>query len=68
MGYPTKVQVIRRKASQQWYINFPAALARAMGFAKGETLEWSVEDKNTLVLRRAAATPPTTGKKKRPGS
>ena len=27
MGYPTKVQLIRRKASEQWYINFPAALA-----------------------------------------
>jgi hypothetical protein len=67
MGYPTRVQVIRRKASQQWYINFPAALARAMDFAKGEILEWSVEDKNTLILRRAE-TPPATGKKKRPAS
>ena len=67
MGYPTRVQVIRRKASQQWYINFPAALARAMDFAKGEILEWSVEDKNTLLLRRAEATL-ATGKKKRPAS
>ena len=23
MGYPTKVQLIDRKKSQQWYINFP---------------------------------------------
>ena len=30
MGYPTKVQLIRRKASQQWYVNFPSALAQAM--------------------------------------
>jgi hypothetical protein len=67
MGYPTRVQLIQRKASQQWYINFPAALARAMDFAKGEILEWSVEDKNTLLLRRAEATP-QTGKKKRPAS
>ncbi len=67
MGYPTSVQVIQRKASQQWYINFPAALARAMDFAKGEILEWSVEDKSTLILRRAQTTP-ETGKKKRPAS
>ena len=59
MGYPTRVQLIRRKASQQWYINFPAALAGAMDFAKGEILEWSVEDKNTLILRRAETTPAT---------
>ena len=67
MGYPTRVQVIRRKASQQWYINFPAALARAMDFTKGEVLEWSVEDKATLVLRRVAARS-AGGKKKRPAS
>jgi hypothetical protein len=28
MGYPTKVQLIQRQESQQWYINFPAPLAR----------------------------------------
>jgi hypothetical protein len=67
MGYPTRVQVIQRKASQQCYINFPAALARAMDFAKGEVLEWTVEDKNTLLLRRAEAVG-ATGKKKRPAS
>ncbi len=26
MGYPTRVQLIRRKASEQWYVNFPAVL------------------------------------------
>jgi len=24
MGCPTKVQLINRKDSQQWYVNFPA--------------------------------------------
>jgi len=52
MGYPTKVQLIDRRASQQWYVNFPAALAQAMEFRKSETVEWSVQDRNTLVLRR----------------
>jgi hypothetical protein len=54
MGYPTKVQLIQRKASEQWYVNFPAALAQAMEFTKGEVVEWIVDDKNTLTLRRSA--------------
>ena len=52
MGYPTKVQVIQRQDSQQWYINFPAAIAQAMEFAKGETVEWVIQDERTLLLRR----------------
>ena len=52
MGYPTKVQQITRKNSKQFYISFPQALARAMGFEKGEQVEWEVKDKNTLILKR----------------
>jgi hypothetical protein len=52
MGFPTKVQLIKRQSSEQWYINFPSALARAMDFSRGETVEWSVEDKTLLALRR----------------
>lgn len=52
MGYPTKIQVIQRKASEQWYVNFPAAIAHAMEFDKGETVEWIIEDKGQMVLRR----------------
>lgn len=52
MGYPTKVQVIKRKNSEQWYINFPTAVAQAMEFQRGEILEWVIEDKMNLVLRR----------------
>lgn len=55
MGYPTKVQLIKRKASEQWYINFPSAVAQAMEFQRGEVVEWLVEDKETLVLRRPNA-------------
>jgi antitoxin component of MazEF toxin-antitoxin module len=61
MGYPTKVQLIRRKQSQQWYINFPAALAEAMEFAKGETVEWVIQGRDCLILRRTDA----ASKKKR---
>lgn len=52
MGYPTKVQLIERKDSQQWYINFPAPLAQAMEFEKGEVIEWVIQDRHTLVLHR----------------
>ena len=52
MGYPTRIQVIKRKASEQWYVNFPAAIAHAMEFDKGETVEWIIEDKGQMVLRR----------------
>lgn len=55
MGYPTKVQLIDRKQSQQWYINFPAAVAQAMEFARGEIVEWLIEDKENLVLHRPNA-------------
>lgn len=52
MGFPTKVQLIRRKNSEQWYINFPSAIAQAMEFERGEVVEWIIEDKAQLVLRR----------------
>jgi hypothetical protein len=55
MGFPTKVQLIQRKESQQWYINFPSAVAQAMEFTRGEVVEWIVEDKNRLLLRRRKA-------------
>jgi antitoxin component of MazEF toxin-antitoxin module len=68
MGYPTKVQLIQRQESEQWYINFPAALAGAMEFDKGEVVEWVVQDRNTLVLHRVEkrrASETTAPKKKR---
>ncbi len=57
MGFPTKVQLIKRKSSEQWYINFPSAIAQAMEFSRGETVEWLVEDKALLALRRLEAPP-----------
>ena len=67
MGCPTKVQLIKRKQSEQWYINFPSAIAQAMEFERGEIVEWIVEDKGQLVLRRTRV-PPSALKKKLPGS
>lgn len=57
MGYQTKVQLISRKASEQYYINFPSALAQAMEFAKGENVEWVVADKGNLILTRTEVPP-----------
>jgi hypothetical protein len=65
MGFPTKVQLIKRKASEQWYINFPSAIAQAMEFSRGETVEWIIEDKGQLVLRRRH-TPPSALKETLP--
>jgi len=62
MGFPTKVQLIKRKASEQWYINFPSAIAQAMEFSRGETVEWLVEDKALLALRRLEAPTPVLKK------
>jgi len=64
MSFPTKVQQIRRKNSEQWYINFPSAVAQSMDFAKGEVVQWSIHDRATLVLQRPDA-PPSPLKKKR---
>lgn len=55
MGFPTKVQLIRRRSSEQWYVNFPSAIAQATEFERGEIVEWVVEDKSQLVLRRRRA-------------
>jgi len=67
MGFPTKVQFIKRRSSEQWYINFPSSLAQAMDFVRGEVVEWFVEDKGLLALRRTS-TPASVLKKTLPAS
>lgn len=65
MGYPTKVQLIKRQTSEQWYINFPAAIAQAMEFERGEVVEWIIENKGLLALRRTSPQAPVLEKKRR---
>jgi hypothetical protein len=61
MGYLTKVQVIERaKGQRQFYLICPAPLAQALEMEKGETIEWVVEDKWTLRVRRVEARPAQT--------
>jgi hypothetical protein len=57
MGYPTTVQLIQRHRSQQWYVNFPAAVANACDFEKGETVEWTLLDRGRLLLTRRVVPP-----------
>jgi len=52
MGYPTRIQLIKRAKSEQWYINFPSAIAQAMEFERGEVVEWLIQDKQTMILKR----------------
>lgn len=68
MGYPTKVQLISRaKSADQYYINFPTAIAEAMELEKGEIVEWIIENKGNLILHRRHVPPsPVDVKKKIP--
>lgn len=52
MACKTKIQLIKRKKSEQWYVNFPMQVAQVMGFSQGEIFEWILIDKDTLKLRR----------------
>jgi bifunctional DNA-binding transcriptional regulator/antitoxin component of YhaV-PrlF toxin-antitoxin module len=57
MGYLTKVQVIERaNQTRQYYLICPAPLAQALELEKGEEIDWVVEDRNHLVLRRVRKT------------
>lgn len=58
MGYLSKVQLIQRgEGNRQFYLICPAPLAEALELRKGEQIEWLIEDRNTLVVRRVEAVP-----------
>jgi len=65
MGCQTKIQVISRRNSEQWYVNFPAAIAHAMDFERGELFEWLIIDDENMVLRRMNPRPLPIKKKLR---
>ena len=53
MGYSSKVQVIERaNQSRQFYLICPAPLAEALELEKGEPIEWVIEDRHTLIIKR----------------
>jgi hypothetical protein len=45
MGYPSKIQQIKRKDFNQYYINFPRVIALAMNFSKADPVELEILDK-----------------------
>lgn len=69
MGYPTKLQLIsRKKGADQYYINFPTAVAEALELQKGETIEWIIENKANIIAHRPVVppSPVTIAEKKTP--
>ncbi len=62
MGFKTKVQLIKRAKSEQWYVSLPSALAQAMDFSKSEQVEWQVQDRTQLVLNRLSNVEPARKK------
>jgi hypothetical protein len=64
MGYPSKIQVIERaKGQRQFYLICPAPLAQALGMQKSETIEWTVEDQHTIIIKRTEAAERQVGRK-----
>jgi hypothetical protein len=54
MGYPTKLQCIKRKSGwRQFYLNIPAALAEALDCAEGETWAFTIVDRQKILLERS---------------
>ena len=52
MGYKTKIQKVERPTNRSFYVNMPTALADAIELEKGEEMEWEIENKNVLILKR----------------
>ena len=63
MGYISKVQVIQRgTTNRQYYLICPSPLAQALEIEKGENIEWVVENKQKLIIKRLSM---KKGKKRR---
>lgn len=48
----TKLQEISRKVvSKTFFINMPMEVIRALNAKKGDTFQWEVQDKKTVLLK-----------------
>lgn len=56
MGYPTTIQLVIRDKGNQWYVNFPNVLAKALDLKKGEIVEWKIRTKSSFILTRTGKT------------
>jgi len=52
MGYKVRVQKVDRPTSRSYYVNLPLVIAETMGVEKGEVFEWTLDNANTLSLKR----------------
>ena len=67
MGFISKVQVIQRgETNRQFYFICPAPLAQALEIEKGESIEWVVVDKQTLMIRRVGQEEMRSDKTRKP--
>lgn len=57
MGYLVKIQKVDRPTNRSFYLNLPVVLAETLDMTKGEEFQWTVEDKNTLILTRLKPKP-----------
>jgi len=63
MGYRSKVQVIQRGGqNRQYYLICPTPLAGALELEKGERIEWVVQDRYTMEVRRTPPADATRGR------
>jgi hypothetical protein len=59
-SFPVRVQAIRsRGQNPRLYINFPLALAAAIGLEPGEEVQWELLDRHELHLVRTQPVLPT---------
>ncbi|MBD3317139.1 MAG: hypothetical protein GF344_15240 [Chitinivibrionales bacterium] len=65
MGYRVKLQEVRRSSSggRSYYLSLPAQLRDAVDAHRSEEWEWSIENKNHLVLSRVHKKPMRNHKK-----
>jgi hypothetical protein len=61
---PIKVQAIRSRGQQpRLYVNFPLALAAAIGLEPGESVQWELLERGELHLVRPQTPAPSTGRR-----
>jgi len=66
-SFPIRVQAIRsRGQNPRLYINFPLALAAAIGLEPGEEVEWELLERGELHHLRPNAQAPATKAKSKP--
>lgn len=66
-SFPIRIQAIRsRGQNPRLYINFPLALAAAIGLEPGEEVEWELLERGELHLIRPNAAAPNAKSKSTP--